>query len=121
MVSGAVQAAKQAEGFELIHPHDRHGKTISDRYCTRAIEQALDDYRYACDAARVAVRNQLKSLADTLQVLCFAVPCRAISRAKPTRSLDLLTSISSSFAVCMTAFRVPCSDLCAEPYICPSA
>ena len=77
-MQGAVQAAKQAEGFELRHPHDRNGKAISDRYCTREIEEALNDYRHACDAARVAVRNQLKSLADTLQVLCCAVLCCAV-------------------------------------------
>ena len=78
LYQGAVQAAKQAEGFGLIHPHDRNGKAISDRYCTREIEGALNDYRHACDAAHVAVRNQLKSLADTLQVLCCAVLCRAV-------------------------------------------
>ncbi|KAL3131455.1 hypothetical protein ABBQ38_007763 [Trebouxia sp. C0009 RCD-2024] len=61
------QAAKQAEAFELVHPHDRYGKAIADRHCTKEVEEALNEYRYACDAAHMAVRAQLKLLADTLQ------------------------------------------------------
>ena len=94
----------------MIHPHDRFGKAISDRYCTREMERALNDYRYACDAASVAVRNQLKSLADTLQVLCCAVLCCAVlccavlccavlccaaCQAEINSSLELLVSILS--------------------------
>ncbi len=63
-----MQAAKQAEAFDLVHPHDRNGKAIPDRHCTREVEEALNDYRAACDAARVAVKAQLRLLAQILQV-----------------------------------------------------
>lgn len=63
-----LQAAKQAEAFNLVHPHDRNGKAIPDRHCTREVEEALNDYRAACDTARAAVRGQLRLLAETLQV-----------------------------------------------------
>ena len=63
-----LQAANQAEAFNLVHPHDRHGKPIADRHCTREVEEALNDYRAACDTARAAVRGQLRLLAETLQV-----------------------------------------------------
>ena len=63
-----MQVAKQAEAFELVHPHDRNGKAIADRHCTREVEEALNEYRAACDAARLAVQRQLKLLAITLQV-----------------------------------------------------
>ena len=70
-----LQAANQAEAFNLVHPHDRHGKPIADRHCTREVEEALNDYRAACDTARAAVRGQLRLLAETLQVLSTPIPC----------------------------------------------
>ncbi|KAL0046056.1 hypothetical protein WJX82_001167 [Trebouxia sp. C0006] len=66
LVKGS-QAANQAEAFNLVHPHDRNGKPIADRHCTREVEEALNDYRAACDTARAAVRGQLRLLAETLQ------------------------------------------------------
>ncbi len=70
-----LQAANQAEAFNLVHPHDRNGKPIADRHCTREVEEALNDYRAACDTARAAVRGQLRLLAETLQVLSTPIPC----------------------------------------------
>ncbi|DBA98847.1 TPA: hypothetical protein ACH3X1_014607 [Trebouxia sp. C0004] len=66
LVKGS-QAANQAEAFNLVHPHDRNGKPIADRHCTREVEEALNDYRAACDTARASVRGQLRLLAETLQ------------------------------------------------------
>ena len=114
-----MQAAKQAEGFLLRHPHDRNGKATSDRYCTREIEEALNDYRYACDAARVAVRNQLKSLADTLQVLCCVELCFAVlrsavlSHAVPRRAVPRCAALCCAVPCCaVPCCAVPC---CAVP------
>jgi len=70
-----LQAANQAEAFNLVHPHDRNGKPIADRHCTREVEEALNDYRAACDTARAAVRGQLRLLAETLQVDPSPIPC----------------------------------------------
>lgn len=70
-----LQAANQAEAFNLGHPHDRNGKPIADRHCTREVEEALNDYRAACDTARAAVRGQLRLLAETLQVDSTPIPC----------------------------------------------
>ena len=58
-----------------MHPHDRNGKAISERHCTREVEEAMNDYRAACDEARLAVRNQLRQLAGTLQVCARDYHC----------------------------------------------
>lgn len=67
-ISPSLQAAKQAESFGLIHPHDRNGKTIADRHCSVEVEKAMDDYRKACDKAHAAVRHQMQELSKKLQV-----------------------------------------------------
>ena len=102
-----MQAAKQAEAFDLIHPHDRNGKAIADRHCTQEVEKALNDYRFACDAARAAVRNQLRQLADTLQVrpycMCCAVLCCAVLCCGVPHKISGLADLLASMVAAYTA------------------
>lgn len=52
---------------DLIHPRDRFGKEVADRWSTARVEKALDDYRVATQKAATAVSDTLVNLADDLQ------------------------------------------------------
>ncbi len=57
------------DGFErLRHPVDRNGRSMPNRYTTAELDEALGEYRAACDAASQAVRRKLRELATTLSV-----------------------------------------------------
>ena len=56
----------------LLHPRDRNGRSLSERYATPALEDALDDFRSACAAATVAVRQRLRQLSEQLQARGFS-------------------------------------------------
>ena len=44
-------------GFErLRHPVDRNGRSVPNRYTTAELDEALGEYRTACDTASQAVR-----------------------------------------------------------------
>lgn len=51
----------------LIHPRDRFGKEVADRWSTERVEDALDDYRVATQRAAKAVSDTLANLAEDLQ------------------------------------------------------
>ncbi len=57
------------DGFErLRHPIDRNGRSVPSRYTTAELDEAMGEYRTACDAASQAVRQKLRDLATTLAV-----------------------------------------------------
>jgi hypothetical protein len=49
-----------------IHPRDRFGKVIGNRYTTEAVQAALSDYVNACDKAAADVTKALVTLSHTL-------------------------------------------------------
>jgi len=51
----------------LIHPRDRYGKEVADRWTTPRVEKALDEYRVSTQKASIAVSDTLKQLAEDLQ------------------------------------------------------
>jgi MutS domain V len=51
---------------EFMHPRDRFGKLIRNRFITNAVQNALSDYLSACENATVEVSNTLKMLSRTL-------------------------------------------------------
>ena len=56
-------------GYErLRHPVDRNGRSLPNRYTTAELDEALGEYRTACDAAGRAVRRKLRDLATILSV-----------------------------------------------------
>lgn len=59
---------QKSKELEYIRPADRNGRQTSDAVSTEALEAAQWDYREACERARIAVRQQLQQLAETLQV-----------------------------------------------------
>lgn len=72
---------KEKEGAGLLHPRDRNGRVMADRYASAALEDALEDFRAACAAAAAAMRACLRQLASQLQVC----PCHGRT-AEPTAS-----------------------------------
>ncbi|CAM9544014.1 unnamed protein product [Choristocarpus tenellus] len=73
---------------EFIHPHDRNGKIMRNRYTTSRVEEALVAYLSAAEDTMVAVRKALQGLSDTLvanndlpaiaQAAHWAVICQAL-------------------------------------------
>jgi hypothetical protein len=49
---------------EYIHPRDRHGRLMSNKFSTDNVESATSAYIGACEDARVAVRSELRDLCD---------------------------------------------------------
>ena len=54
------------DGVPLLHPVDRWGKEISDRWSTERVERAADAYRVAAVRAGGAVSSALRALAEAL-------------------------------------------------------
>jgi hypothetical protein len=66
----SLQALKRASQLGLSHPRDRKGKSVEEKsiYSSEALEEALEDYRAVCLDAKAAVREQLRRLAEQLEV-----------------------------------------------------
>lgn len=67
-VASIVQCMKEKDRAGLLHPRDRNGKVLHDRYASPGLEDALEEFRATCAAAAVAVRERLRQLASQLQV-----------------------------------------------------
>ncbi|KAJ8909195.1 hypothetical protein NDN08_005887 [Rhodosorus marinus] len=50
----------------LIHPKDRNGMVVGNRFSTDKLEAAQDEYRLSCSECANAVRDQLRHLSTTL-------------------------------------------------------
>jgi len=55
------------EDLRLIHPRDRNGVLLSDRWSSAALEEAQEEYRQAAFEAGAAVTRELRALAGRLQ------------------------------------------------------
>jgi len=55
------------ESLGLVHPRDRNGVLLSDRWSTPALEEAQEEYRQAAFEADAAVTRELRALAGRLQ------------------------------------------------------
>ena len=64
---GGKLSADVVRRNNLLHPADRNGSRLSDRYSTEGVEMALNAYRLACYELDAAVRDALKDLADKVQ------------------------------------------------------
>ena len=54
------------EDLKFIHPKDRFGKTLGNRYTTETVESSLSDYVTACDKAAADVSKALIALSILL-------------------------------------------------------
>ena len=70
--SNAAEGGEKEENEEeasrkrIVHPLDRYGRRVADRWSSAELEGALDAYRRRCVAARAAVRGALRALAREL-------------------------------------------------------
>ena len=64
----ALREAPRIKSNEVqyIHPRDRFGKVIRNRYTTEQVQNALSDYVAACERARLEVASVLEKLSQSL-------------------------------------------------------
>lgn len=75
---GAVygaQCAKEVTKAGLVHPRDRNGRVLMDKYASPVLEDAQEEFRAACAAAAAETRSQLRELASRLRVRTFRRFC----------------------------------------------
>ena len=64
--SSPSSSSSSSPSKTIIHPLDRYGRRVADRWSSAELEEALDSYRRRCVAARSAVRGTLRALAREL-------------------------------------------------------
>jgi len=64
---GSLKDAQQVTGG-MTRPRDRNGSLVKDRWATPGMEDALQEYRLACQEAGRAVHRLLRSLASRLEM-----------------------------------------------------
>lgn len=69
---GSVNS-KMIEQFNLIHPLDRYGKEVRDRWSCQEVEDALQDYKNAAAATYEAIRQVLKQASKDLAPYCLPI------------------------------------------------
>ncbi|EIE20036.1 hypothetical protein COCSUDRAFT_58259 [Coccomyxa subellipsoidea C-169] len=69
---------KEASRLGLIHPRDRNGSLVTDRFSTPELEAALEAYRSACTAAVDHVRDRLRTLAASLTAMLPELVCASV-------------------------------------------
>ena len=57
-----MQCLAEKDRAQLVHPRDRNGRSLPERYASGELEDALDAFRSACAAATAAVRERLRQL-----------------------------------------------------------
>jgi hypothetical protein len=71
-----LQCLAEKDRAQLVHPRDRNGRSLPERYASGELEDALEAFRSACAAATAAVRERLRQLASQLQAgLSGPSPC----------------------------------------------
>jgi len=66
-------SAKAIEEHKLIHPLDRYGKEVRDRFSTKEVEEALQEYKDAAAATYEAIRQVLKQASKDLSPYCLPI------------------------------------------------
>lgn len=67
-LSGSVDAK-----YNLIHPTDRYGKEVKDRWSTKEVEAALETYKDAATETYEAIRKVLKKVSKDLSPYCLPI------------------------------------------------
>jgi hypothetical protein len=62
-----MQCLAEKDKAQLVHPRDRNGRSLPERYASGELEDALEAFRSSCAAATAAVRERLRQLASQLQ------------------------------------------------------
>jgi DNA mismatch repair ATPase MutS len=65
--------SKTIEQHELIHPLDRHGKEVKDRWTTKEAEDALKEYKDVVFCIYSAIKQILKKASKELSFYCLPI------------------------------------------------
>ncbi|CAL6419089.1 unnamed protein product [Bathycoccus prasinos] len=97
----------------LIHPRDRFGRELSDRWTTQNVEDKLERYRQSCREAQAAVAGQLRMLSTSLQPFVGAlIACSTLS----TISLAINAHVSKTQSKGWTIPRLLDPEDCKTPF-----
>lgn len=66
-------SAKTIEEYKLIHPVDRYGKEVKDRWSVQEVEDALQEYKDSANNAYDAIKKLLKKVSKELAVYCLPI------------------------------------------------
>ncbi len=69
---GSVNA-KAIEEYKLIHPTDRYKKEVKDRWSTKKVEDALEEYKTAANKTFEAIKQLLKKTSKQLAIYCLPI------------------------------------------------
>lgn len=69
----SANSIKQYHEYELIRPIDRYGKEVKDRWSTKEVEKALENYKSAIAKAYDAIKNLLKETSKELSPYCLPI------------------------------------------------
>ncbi len=98
---------------KLIHPRDRFGRELADRWTTQNVEDKLELYRQSCREAQAAVAGQLRMLSASLQPFVGAlIACSTLS----TISLAINAHISKTQSKGWTIPHLLDPDDCKTPF-----
>ncbi len=64
---------RMVEKHQLIHPHDRYGKEVKDRWTVREVEEALQNYKEAAINAYEEIKQILKKTSKELSPYCLPI------------------------------------------------
>lgn len=68
-----MKSKPKSEGQTFIHPKDKNGRPVADRYSTMKLEEALSTYQEACEKATTAVLSSLRALSEELEKHSVAI------------------------------------------------
>lgn len=71
-MSGSFNS-KIIEKYNLIHPTDRYGKEVKDRFTTKEVEEALHEYKQIATRTYEAIRQILKKTSKELSPYCLPI------------------------------------------------
>jgi len=115
------ESSSSPSATSLIHPRDRFGRELADRWTTQNVEDKLEIYRHSCREARAAVAEQLRMLSSSLQPFVGAlIACSTLSTISLAINAHVSKAQSKGWTIphlldpedCKTPFRV--EDL--EPF-----
>lgn len=69
---GSVNA-QAIERYKLIHPLDRYGKEVRDRWSTKEVEEALQDYKNTAAKTYEAIKQILRKTSQDLAPYCLPI------------------------------------------------
>ena len=105
-----LQAAEKVKDY--IHPVDSGAKSkeLTGFLCTKEMEAALRNYRNKCAAAQDRVTEELKRLAEKLEV-CSLRPHWDIAYSLNTSMANILSPVTAEELGASKSLELPCDQM----------